>query len=252
MAQIKEVFFEKFGRILDIFFPRRCEVCGKVNPNGQYGFICDECAKGIYLITGGRCLRCAEIIGPNSAPNATFCHKCLDKPPAFNWGYSCSVFDGAIREFMHGLKYRNAYYLRSDIIRIMKAATPTKHFLENAILIPVPLHHSRKLKRKYNQAEVIAECARTAFPDANITVLNALKRVRKTSTQTQLSREERAENIKDAFAILGNSMRGIRKSARIVIVDDVMTSGATISECARTLKRAGYKNIDAFSFARKL
>lgn len=152
MAQIKEVFFEKFGRILDIFFPRRCEVCGKVNPNGQYGFICDECAKGIYLITGGRCLRCAEIIGPNSAPNATFCHKCLDKPPAFNWGYSCSVFDGAIRELMHGLKYRNAYYLRSDIIRIMKAATPTKHFLENAILIPVPLHHSRKLKRKYNQA----------------------------------------------------------------------------------------------------
>ena len=153
---------------------------------------------------------------------------------------------------MHGLKYRNAYYLRSDIIRIMKAATPKKHFLENAILIPVPLHYSRKLKRKYNQAEVIAECARTAFPDANITVLNALKRVRKTSTQTQLSREERAENIKDAFAILGNSMRGIRKSARIVIVDDVMTSGATISECARTLKRAGYKNIDAFSFARKL
>lgn len=82
--------------------------------------------------------------------------------------------------------------------------------------------------------------------------LNALKRVRKTGTQTQLSREERAENIKDAFAIRENSLRGIKKSARIVIVDDVMTSGATISECARTLKRAGYKNIDAFSFARKL
>ena len=110
----------------------------------------------------------------------------------------------------------------------------------------------RRIRRGYNQSELIAKSIIKAFPYANIRLLNALKRTRRTGTQTRLTKEERAENIKGAFDVISRKLAKIDKQNHIVIVDDVMTSCATMSECAKVLKRRGFKNVDAFALARKI
>lgn len=238
--------------LLDAFFPRRCVYCGAANNSGKYDFVCEGCERDIYIIKGGRCLRCSEIIGPNDSPNSAFCPKCAKDPPSFNWSMACCVFSGPARELALGLKYRSSPHLASDIAKIMKETPKLGEFLKDSVLIPVPLHFARKMKRGYNQSEIIANAAIRAFPNSGITISNALRRTKRTDTQTHLTKEERLENIKGAFKANNRKASKIPKGAHIVIVDDVMTSGATMSECARVLKKLGFKNIDAFAFARKM
>lgn len=238
--------------LLDTFFPRRCVYCGTTNNSGKYDFVCANCEKDIYIIRGGRCLRCSEIIGPNDSPNSVFCPKCAKNPPAFNWSMACCIFNGPAREIVHGLKYKNSPHLASDIAKIMAETPALGEFLKDSILVPVPLHFARKAKRGYNQSEIIATAAKRAFPKNGAIISNALIRTKRTDTQTHLTREERLENINGAFEADRRKASKIAKNAHIVVVDDVMTSGATMSECAKVLKRLGFKNIDAFAFARKM
>lgn len=238
--------------LLDMFFPRRCVYCGAVNSPGRYDFVCADCERDIYIIKGGRCLRCSEIIGTNEAPNSAFCPKCAKNPPAFNWSMACCVFSGPARELALGLKYRNSPHLAADVAKIMAETPGLGEFLKDSVLIPVPLHFARKMKRGYNQSEIIADAAKRAFPRAGMTISNALRRIKRTGTQTHLTREERSENIRGAFEAQKGKTSKIPKGAHIVIVDDVMTSGATMSECAKILKEEGFKNVDAFAFARKM
>ncbi len=252
MNQFSKHLLKIKNALLDLFFPRRCVYCGRANFTGEYDFICKDCEKEIYIIKGGRCLRCSEIIGPNNAPNALFCSKCVDDTPAFNWSMSCCIFNGPVREIVHGLKYKNSPFLVADIIKILRQTPGAEDFLRDSILVPVPLHYMRRIRRGYNQSELIAKSIIKAFPCANIRLLNALKRTRRTGTQTRLTKEERAENIKGAFDVISRKLAKIDKQNHIVIVDDVMTSCATMSECAKVLKRRGFKNVDAFAFARKI
>lgn len=78
MNQFSKHLLKIKNALLDLFFPRRCVYCSRANFTGEYDFICKDCEKEIYIIKGGRCLRCSEIIGPNNAPNALFCSKCVD------------------------------------------------------------------------------------------------------------------------------------------------------------------------------
>ncbi len=119
MNQISQTLLKIKNVLLDLFFPRRCVYCGKANYTGKYDFICKDCEKEIYIIKGGRCLRCSEIIGPNNAPNALFCSKCVDDTPAFNWSMACCIFNGPAREIVHDLKYKNSPFLIADIIKIL-------------------------------------------------------------------------------------------------------------------------------------
>lgn len=252
MNQISQTLLKIKNVLLDLFFPRRCVYCGKANYTGKYDFICNDCEKEIYIIKGGRCLRCSEIIGPNNAPNALFCSKCVDDTPAFNWSIACCIFNGPAREIVHDLKYKNSPFLIADIIKILMQTPGAEDFLRNSTLIPVPLHYTRRIRRGYNQSELIANSIIKAFPSANIKLLNALRRTRNTGTQTRPTKEERAENIKGAFDVISRKLAKISKQTHIVIVDDVMTSCATMSECAKVLKRRGFKNVDAFALARKI
>lgn len=163
------------------------------------------------------------------------------------------LFRRRARGLLHDLKYRNGTYALYDLAKIAAQFPEAGRFIDGAILVPVPLHFLRKIKRKYNQSELIAKMFADTFPNAKARVADILKRKRRTPTQTTLDKEERETNIKNAFEIRGEKyIRGIPKDANIVIVDDVMTSGATLSECAKILKRAGFKNVSALAFARRL
>ena len=239
-------------KLLDFLFPRHCLVCGAANPDGKYGYVCPECENEIHIMRGGHCLVCAEIVSMPDAPNVPFCAKCAEHPPAFKRGMAVCVFDGAARELVHELKYKSTPAAVGDMVLIAKSHGETAEYLKDSILVPVPLHPSRQRQRKYNQSDLIAKALAKAFAAENIKVCGMLSRTRKTSTQTMLDRESRAKNIKGAFRCVERKCAGVPKNARIVLVDDVMTTTATLSECAKELKKAGFKNIYAFAFAKRM
>ena len=241
------------SKIIDFIFPRHCVACGKTNPTGEYEHICPDCAKTLRLLNGSRCTVCSEPIGPADLPNIHGCPKCEDRKFMFDKSLCLCAFDGAAREMVHELKYRTGAHIVHDMAKIAKKFPELNDFIKNAILVPIPLHNTRAISRKYNQSELIGTMLCQTFPNANAKVKTILKRTRSTPTQTTLDREARALNIKNAFAISkGKTVKTIKKDANIILIDDVMTSGATLSECAKILKKAGFKNVGAFTFTKRL
>lgn len=241
---------EAWDCVLDFLAPRQCVCCGEINPSGKYKYICPECEESIPPSKGARCLICSEIIGDISQSNTVGCPHCRENPPKFNRSMTSTVFGGAIKKLITGLKYNSSVYYLSDITDIMRETPGLEEFLLDAVLVPVPLHYSRRLKRPYNQSELIAKCLLSAFPKSNCIIARLLKRIRHTATQTRLGKLEREKNMEGAFAF--RKAIPIAHATRIVLVDDVMTTTATLSECANTLRKCGFINIDAYAFSRRL
>ncbi len=240
-------------KILDFIFPRNCLLCGKLNPEGEYEHVCPECEKTLRILNGPRCEHCSEPIGISNAPNMRECPKCAEKKFAFDKSICLCTFDGAAREMVHELKYRTGTHIVRDMAKIALKIPELNEYLKKAILVPIPLHNARAIKRRYNQSELIATMLAQTFPRCEAKVKSILKRTRSTPTQTTLDREEREKNIKNAFAVQRNkTAASIPKDANIILVDDVMTSGATLSECAKILKKYGFKNVSALTFAKRI
>lgn len=238
-------------RIANMLFPRVCSSCKSVNFKGRFNTICPDCAKNITFNTGGRCLQCGEILGANNMPNITKCPKCAEMNIAYKEVLCTTVFSGTIVDAIHALKYKNAPYIAKDLAQIALLHPETKAFLQDATLVAVPLSISRKAKRGYNQAEEIALEIIKRTKHLNIQHAKLLRRTRSTSTQTKLDRSQRMQNVAKAFtptSLCGN----FDKNRKIVIIDDVITTASTINECAKVLKKIGFKNIYAFSIAKRV
>lgn len=247
-------FTKIFTSIADFFFPRQCLSCGKINPEGEYKNFCEDCSPNAEILLGAKCKRCSEIVGNIGAPDVDQCPKCVDNPPAFNKSLVSASFSGATREMIIELKYHKGIYVTRDIAKLATKTPNLKEFLSGAILVPVPLHTIRKIKRGYNQSELICKALQEAFPKIELRIENILKRTKRTPTQTTLNRERRAKNVQNVFSLKDKEIakKKFTPNTRFICVDDVMTSGATLSECARALKKAGFKNVDAYAFARRL
>lgn len=146
------------------------------------------------------------------------------------------------RSLVHELKYRRGLYVTGDIARLVGDCPPAVEFLKGAVLVPVPLHALRERERGFNQSAQIADALGAAL---GIGVEPLLVRVRATRTQTQLSREQREQNVEGAFSLARRAV--VQAGLRYVVVDDVLTTGATIGECARVLKEGGATQVDAFT-----
>ncbi len=177
------------------------------------------------------------------------CVNCRDHEPAFDRAVSYGEYKGGLRGLVHLLKYEGVTpAARSlgaklaeaiDELRIPEGTTP--------LLVPVPLHKGRRQTRGFNQAELIAQAATKCF-DRMLEIAPAvLVRHRETISQVGLSREERIENMHDAFRVREPERV---KGRDVIVVDDVMTTGTTLSECARVLKEAGAERVWAATAAR--
>ena len=240
----------------DFFAPRHCVVCGRENPKGAFRYLCVSCAKDLYFINGGTCSKCGEIIGRNSSAFVDGCAYCASEKPFFEHAASACVYgDPASEKLLFALKYNGGKYAADDIARLIVKNPRATEFLKGAIICPVPLHSKRMRKRKYNQSIEIVSRLEKIAPALGVKIEPLLKRVKNTKTQTALDRQERARNMRGAFAPsaeLTKIPRPLREFARVVIFDDVMTTNATVSECARVLKREGFKNVDAFSVFKRI
>jgi competence protein ComFC len=153
---------------------------------------------------------------------------------------------GVLRDLIHRFKYGREFYLRSVLVEYLTEAMQDVRIQANPVdgLVPVPLHPTRLRERGFNQADALAE---TLSERTRLPVLRCIQRRRYTSTQTQFDRVERMQNLRNAFAMRkSNDVRG----KHLVLLDDVLTTGSTLHECALVLRAAGAKSVRAITVAR--
>ena len=232
---------------LGFLYPEICQLCGEQRATAQEGFVCRHCWTQVRFIRPPFCERCGlPYPGDLTAPFE--CTNCREMELHFTSARSAVVASGIVREVIHRFKYQRALwfepFLADLLIREAKPALLEQHW---DFIVPVPLHPVKHREREFNQAERLAShlSAATGIP------LNRklLRRVIPTATQTLLTREQRATNMRGAFAATDHS--GL-DGERIVLVDDVFTTGATTSACANALRAAGADDVCVWTVARGL
>ncbi len=229
--------------ILDTVFPPRCLACTEATDTPQG--LCAACWRDTAFVAGTACVKCGVPMIGEAGPE-DICDSCLRHPPAWDRGAAALLYTGAGRRMVLQLKHGD----RLDTVPRMAAwmATAGADLVERADMIaPVPLHWRRLLRRHYNQsAELARHLARRSGKPA---VMDLLRRQRMTVPQEKMDRTARAANQAGAFAVPARHARRVR-GASVLVIDDVLTSGATLSNCAETLRAAGAARIDVLVLAR--
>jgi ComF family protein len=212
----------------------------------------------MHRIAGGVCAICGERLFSSHAlltdagvPRCGFCRRI---EPPFVRAVAYGSYEGGLRELIHLLKYESVPPAANILGRMLAEAIAELEpdFLaESMMVVPVPLHRSRIRQREFNQAETIARAAikLMAVPERFTLCAGALERRRETLSQTGLTSHQRRENVRGAFAVRQSE---VVKGHEVLVVDDVYTTGATVSECARVLRRAGATKVWVATVARTL
>ncbi len=222
--------------VLDVLFPSRCVGCG------AYGaFLCQSCRAELPRARPPRCPICWQP-QPQSAP----CGRCRKERPAFEGARSPYLYEGAAREAVHALKYSYLSALAQPMAQLMARYVEEEGAIEADLLVAVPLYGRRQRLRGYNQSALLArELSRLyGLPLAE----RGLARRRNTPSQARSGdAEARRRNVTDAFIADRRWVEG----KRVLLIDDVMTTGATLDACARALRQAGAASVWAVTFARE-
>ena len=218
--------------IPDFLFPHRCPVCHGIPPGGRR--ICPECEARLPLISGKRCRLCGKEI----KEGMDFCSDCRETRRSFDEAASVFRYDEVLAETLACLKFKGIREY-GEILGIL-AARYARPFLDRwkpEALAPVPVHKSKRKTRGYNQAEVICREFEKAYGIPMIPEL--LIRTRKTKALKNLSREERRLEVGASFEVNPKA----EVPSRVLVVDDIFTTGATADACAAALKRKGAKTV---------
>ncbi|MFO7936778.1 MAG: ComF family protein [Kiritimatiellia bacterium] len=238
ISQVSELFY-------DTVYPRVCPVCGCPSDRPAR-CLCWDCFNRIELLKSGLCSLCGNPLTGN--PQCGFlCQACRERKPFFDRARSAAHFNGVMREIILSFKYQNALWLKRDIADTMYGVLQIWEDLHAVdVVVPVPLFRTRLRERSYNQSLVLAEILAERM-DRRMDS-RSLKRIRGTVTQTKFNAAQRRKNIRGVFKVVRPEW--VRKRT-VLLVDDVMTTGATLSECARELKKAGSRQVFAVSAARR-
>jgi competence protein ComFC len=226
----------------DLFFPPLCIVCD-CTCAGANPWLCGHCLSKLEMNGRERvpCPRC----GQDMRYSACACEFAWDFP--FERIVSLFDFDDAIKHITHAFKYRGLSRLAFDMGKTFGGLIPRDFFTGMDVVVPVPLHAFRKLSRGYNQAEHFAAGIRASCTSSPALLNGVLKRRKYTRTQTALSRQGRLQNLSGAFIISGPERI---KGRSAILVDDIVTTGATTGQCAQALLDAGARTVRVLSFAR--
>jgi ComF family protein len=230
------------GHALDLGLPPLCAACRQ--PVGSAG-LCAPCWSRLAFIAPPYCERLGIPFAYDPGPGMLSMEAIAD-PPAYDRARAAVRYDDVSRALVHALKYGDRLDLAPTVGGWM-AVAGRPLLAEADALVPVPLHWRRMWARRFNQAAALA--GRISAATGVAVLHDALKRVRATAQQVGLSRSERAENVQGAFRVPNEAKPKIR-GKRLVLVDDVLTSGATVDTCARALLRGGAANVDVLVFAR--
>ena len=229
--------------LASLFYPPACVVCSGTVEGLQY--LCAECRSRAPRITAPFCAKCSEPFF--GAITQTFsCANCEHRTLHFDAAVAAYRSRGLVRNLVHDFKYGRQRHLRYPLSEWLAETLNDSRLRDRRfdLIVPVPLHAARERERGFNQATLLAEllAAKVGLP-----LRPVLERIRYTTTQTAHDRAERMENLQDAFRLRKNrDVRGLR----VLLIDDVLTTGSTLSECARVLKAAGAISVHAATAAR--
>lgn len=230
--------------LLDLFLPPACPLCTRALPSPTSTGICPACISEIPSLSGPQCPRCALPYAAEQGSNHA-CETCLRDPnPCLDWTAAAGLYAGPLREAIHRFKYRGATTLDRPLAKLLLHRTQNRiEDLDPELIIPVPLHPTRLRERTYNQSLLLA---RALGSELKVPVpAKLLCRINPTASQQGRDAQARAGNLKNAFALSSPL-----QAKRILLIDDVMTTGATARECAKTLRRAGATSIAALVLGR--
>jgi ComF family protein len=231
--------------LLNFFYPPVCQLCGLERAGAAEGYVGGKCRTGVRFIGPPFCQRCGlpfegDITGPFQ------CANCAEVEFGFRFARSAVTANALMLDVIHRYKYHHALWFEPFLAGLLvRQAGPALAAERWDLIAPVPLHPRKARLREFNQAERLARCLGRAL---GIPVNGKLaRRVKFTETQTKLTRPQRAANVGDAFApAAGAKLNG----EKVILVDDVMTTGATTSACARALRQAGAGDVCVWTVAR--
>ncbi len=231
-------------QMLDFALPPRCPGCAAIT--GEPHRFCLDCWRSLSFLGEPCCARCGLPFAFGGPDGQAECGRCLADPPPFDRLRAAVAYNHVSRHVALNLKYTHRPSLAETLAHFMLRHAGGEGRVE-ALLVPVPLHRWRIWKRGYNQAALIASALarRTGIPPE----LDLLRRTRPTPPLKGLGRRERALAVRGAFAV-PREARARLAGRTVLLVDDVYTSGATASACARALKRAGAASVEVLCWAR--
>ena len=227
-----------------LIYPGQCVSCDE-RVEGRHG-ICGPCWRNTPFIEGAVCGECGAPLIGGAAHEVADCDDCLATPRPWDAGRAAIVYRGNGRKLVLSFKHGDREDMAEPLARWMVQRGGAL-FEPGAIVVPIPLHWMRLVRRRYNQAALLSrwiakQSGLTHAPDG-------LRRVRRTASLDRMSPEARAKTLENAFAIHPGWQAGFQ-GATVVLVDDVMTSGATLAEATQMLRRGGAKSVRTLTLAR--
>jgi ComF family protein len=246
----------------DALFPANCLGCGqlfhhdagkpsKSHPKGfscaMAAYFCGHCRGQWTAVTSPLCCRCGLVFKSREGEDH-LCGRCLERPGTFTRARAAGIYDNALKTAIHALKFKDQVSLAGPLGALL-FDTYRDYWTAGDIdvVAPVPLHRQRFRQRGFNQAYLLVR--RWALPGETVVIRDLLVRTRATAPQTGLDRQQRRINIKNAFSV---SRRNQSAGRRVLLVDDVLTTGATVGACSDALIRDGAKRVDVLTLARAL
>jgi competence protein ComFC len=233
------------SRFLALFYPEICQVCRAQTATASESYLCEVCRAGIRSIEPPFC-DCCGLPFQGDITVAFECANCREQQIHFRAARAAVELSGPIQDIVHRYKYNHATWFEPFLADLLVThAQPALAQSQWDYIVPIPLHWLKLRERSFNQSLRLARhlSRATGIPVHN----RLLKRVQPTPTQTRLTRAERTENVKRAFAYRGRTKLS---GTKIILVDDVLTTGATASACAKLLRQNGASIVDVWTVAR--
>jgi len=227
-----------------VFFPSRCQLCSSFLERPGERVVCRSCLGKLKPHAASYCICCGKFFEGAGDPH--LCQDCLHHPPPFSRHRSCAKYRGELKDLILLFKYRHFGILGKDLALFAYEALAKEEDLwwDVDAIIPVPLHPKRKKQRGFNQARVIAkELARIKGIEL---AEGCLVKIKNIVPQTSLEAEQREKNVRGAFRV--KREEGL-KGKIVLLVDDVYTTGSTLGECSKVLRKAGVKEVRAITVA---
>ena len=228
-------------QVNNVFFPYICPICKKNHPEKDHG-ICKSCDANLNYIQSPFCRECGGTVDGV----LDVCGECLDNPRPWNIATSIFEFNGLGRHIVHQYKYSGNVALTRFLAHAMYSVGMNSSCERGYdLIVPVPLHWLKRLSRGYNQTELLAkELSRLA----QIPACDILRRHKWTQSQARLNRKMRKKNLKNAFTVKNSKAKIVKNS--VLLLDDVFTTGSTLTECAQVLLAAGSESVDVLTLAK--
>ena len=231
---------------LDLLYPALCPVCATALGVNRRDPLCGACWAAIARIVPPVCASCGRPLptfAPWSERSAGRCGACTTEPPVWDYARAAAYYEGPLRDALHAFKFDGKRALARPLAELLLEQCGDDVPADVDALIPVPLSRARERERGFNQAALLAE--RLAARLGRRTAANWLTRVRPTASQSDLGAAERRANVRGAFAASSRAF-----GRHVVVVDDVLTTGATVAECCRVLRVAGARVVGVLTVAR--